>query len=128
MLAPELMVRLNERGHAVVALRFHVGELDLAPRPPERRATRKVPPPAPLGPELGAVVAAVGDDELRKTIEAAARANLAWQTSLVVPTEGPPTSRAPRGAGTRTAPPGRSEEDSDEASPRSSADARDRRR
>ena len=84
MLTSELLARLKLRGFAVIALRFRVAPLDTVGRPPERRATRKVPPPASLEPELRALVANVADTELRAAIEQAARANLAWQSHIKV--------------------------------------------
>lgn len=126
LLSTELLTRLKLRGFAVNALRFRVGPLDLNERPPERRATRKVPAPAPLAPELATLVAEVPDDGLRAAIEQAARANLAWQRHLVTreeraaPTSRPQGARGPRAAGTESARPGRSAEDSGGASPRSS--------
>jgi hypothetical protein len=142
MLAPELVLRLKQRGFAVDQLRFRVGPLDHVDRPPERRAYRKVPPPAELGPELRAEVAKIADDGLRGAIEQAARANLAWQ-DFVQPekdrkkhsagaepatTAAPRGARGPRDAGTGSAPPDRSAAGSDEASPRSSGGGRDRPR
>ena len=91
MLAPELAARLRALGFAVQSLRFRVGALDQVERPPERRAYRRVPPPAPLSPELRADVARVADDGLRAVIEAAARANLAWKEDV-----GAPGTRKPR--------------------------------
>ncbi len=79
MLAPELVARLRIRGYAVDQLRFRVGPLDMPDRPPERRATRKVPPPVALSLELKASIAKVADPELRAVIAGAASANLAWQ-------------------------------------------------
>jgi hypothetical protein len=136
MLAPELVSRLRNRGFAVDQLRFRVGPLDLPERPPERRMTRKVPAPVPLGPELRARIAEVGDPELRAVIERAASANLAWQ-DFVSPASGAPMSararqaaeaariseaprgaRVPRDAGTESAPRGRNAEGSGAASPR----------
>lgn len=130
MLAPELTLRLKQRGFAIDSLRFRVGALDPIDRPPERRAYRKVPPPAPLGPELSELVGKIEDEELRDAIQQAARANLAWQ-EFVAPassSEGPRGARDPRGAGRGSAPLDRSEEGSDAASSRSSGVDRDRRR
>jgi hypothetical protein len=87
MLAPELVARLKARGIAVESLRFRVGPLDREERPPERRVYRKVPPPAQLAPDLRREVARVADDGLRAAIEAAARANLAWQEDVGVDDE-----------------------------------------
>lgn len=82
MLAPELLARLRVRGFSIDSLRFRTGPLDLPDRPPERRIARKVPTPAVLEPELRSVVERVPDDDLRRTIEQAARANLAWQKNI----------------------------------------------
>lgn len=128
MLAPELILRLKQRGFAIEHLKFRVGPLDHVDRPPERRAFRKVPPPAPLEPELQREVAKIADDGLRASIEAAARANLAWQKFVDPANEAQRAARGPRDAGRETAPRDRSEEGSGEASPRSSGAARDRRR
>lgn len=139
MLAPEIVARLRVRGYAVDSLRFRIGQLDTPDRPPERRAYRKVPPPAPLGAELRASIAEVPDDALRAVIERAASANLAWQSYVATspPTEaagagatsaGRRGARDPRGAGTGSAPPGRSEADSGAASRRTREDDSNRRR
>ena len=104
MLAPELIARLKQRGFPVEQLRFKVGALDQNERPPERRTFRKVPPPKALAPELRAEVAQVKDAGLRAVIEAAARANLAWQEFVGDQTSAketgressPPRSRRPR--------------------------------
>lgn len=128
MLAPELIVRLKQRGFAVEQLRFRVGALDQNERPPERRAFRKVPPPKPLAPELRADVARVADAGLRRVIEAAASANLAWQEFVAAPTEAPRGARDPRAAGTRSARPDHNAAGSDAASPRTSGGGGDRRR
>ena len=146
MLAPELVARLRVRGHGVDQLRFRVGPLDMPERPPERRATRIVPPPVALGVELRATIALVPDDELRAVIERAASANLAWQ-DFVAPVSGAPPSaaaranasaarvseaprgaRVPRDAGTGSAPRDRSGGGSGGASPRSRAGDSSRRR
>lgn len=131
MLAPELVARLRLHGVLVTSLRFRTGPLDLPERPPERRATRKVPPPAKLDAPLRAVVDAVVDDELRKSIEQAARANLAWQAHVTRPERvsgGPPGARGPRDAGRESARPVHRSEASAEASPDSRGGAGDRRR
>lgn len=134
MLAPELVARLRLHGVDVESLRFRTGPLDLPERPPERRATRKVPPPAKLDAPLRAVVDAVVDDELRKSIEQAARANLAWQAHLARPARparvsgAPPGARAPRDAGRESAPPAHRSGASAEASPGSHGGAGGRRR
>ena len=146
MLAPELVARLRAREFAVDQLRFRVGPLDLPDRPPERRTTRKVPPPVALAPELKAPIAQIGDAELRDVISRAASANLAWQ-DFVAPASGAPKSksaqdsanaarvseaprgaRVPRDAGTGSAPRGRTEGASGAASPRTRGDDSGRRR
>lgn len=91
MLAPELVARLRVRGYAVDQLRFRVGPLDMPDRPPERRTTRKVPPPVPLGADLKASIAEVADPDLRAVIARAASANLAWQ-DFVSPSSGKPNA------------------------------------
>lgn len=129
MLAPEIVARLRVRGFGVDSLRFKVGPLDTPDRPPERRVYRKVPPPAPLAPELAKSIAAVPDDELRALIGRAASANLAWQTFVAEPSTGArPDARGPRDAGRGSAPPGRTAEDSDAASRRTRGAGSDRRR
>ena len=146
MLAPELVARLRVRGHAVDQLRFRVGPLDLPERPPERRATRIVPPPVALGAELRAAIELVPDADLRAVIARAASANLAWQ-DFVAPVSGAPQSpaaraaaeaarvseaprgaRVPRDAGKGTAPRDRSGGGSGGASPRSRGGDSGRRR
>jgi hypothetical protein len=146
MLAPELVARLRVRGFAVDQLRFRVGPLDLPDRPPERRITRKVPPPVALGPELKANIALVPDPDLRAVIERAASANLAWQDFVAPATDAPKSLRAeaaakaarvseaprgarvPRDAGTGSAPRDRNEGASGGASPRTRGDDSGRRR
>lgn len=145
MLAPELVARLRLRGFAVDNLRFRVGPLEILERPPERRVSRKVPPPVPLAPELAQKVQQIEDPELRDIVGAAARANLAWQSYLGAelpkgtpamparaptdaPTAAPPSARGPRGAGTGTAPPGRTGGGSGGASRRSYGGDSGRRR
>lgn len=133
MLAPEIVARLRVRGYAVDSMRFRIGELDTPERPPERRAYRKVPPPAPLGAELRASIAEVSDPALRVVIERAASANLAWQSFVAVSpprplSEAPRGAPTPRGAGTGSAPQGRTVASSDEASRRRREDERGRRR
>ena len=128
MLAPELVLRLKQRGYAVESLRFRVGPLDRTERPPERRAYRKVPPPAPLDPALRASIAEVRDDDLRAILERAAQANLSWQEFVAAPSATPRAAPAPRGAGTRSAPPDRNEGGSGGASPRSPGGDGGRRR
>jgi hypothetical protein len=79
LLSATLLERLRALGVEVKELRFRVGPLDPAPRPLETRATRKVPPPAPIPPELAASLDRIADDELKDAIAAAARSSLAWE-------------------------------------------------
>jgi hypothetical protein len=146
MLAPELVARLRARDYPVDQLRFRVGPLDQPDRPPERRTTRKVPPPVALGAALTADIAGVADADLRDVITRAASANLAWQ-DFVAPVSGAPKSqsaqaaadvarfseaprgaRVPRDAGTGSAPPGRNAEGSGATSPRNRGGDSGRRR
>jgi hypothetical protein len=140
MLAPQIITKLAQpsakgaAGIEVKALRFRVGPLDVIEGIPQARDYRKVPPPAPLAPELQTSLAKVEDEDLRGAIERAARASMAWQMMApkkVRPSEminaGPRGAPAPRDAGRGSAPPGRSAEDSDEASPRSSGGGSGRR-
>lgn len=122
MLAPKILEKLGESlpNLAVKSLRFRVGPLDIVEGVQEKRTYRQIPPPAPLAPELERSLATVEDEELRSLIANAASKNLAWQTAVT----GPGTTGGRRGApglqaaGTRSVPPARSAEDSDEASPR----------
>ncbi|MDF2694439.1 MAG: Zn-ribbon-containing RNA-binding protein [Labilithrix sp.] len=125
MLAPQIIEKLagtapnGAPGIEVKSLRFRVGPLDVIEGIPQRRDYRQIPPPAPLAPDLKSSLARIEDDELRSTIERAARANLAWQTVPArVVSEGPPASRGPRDAGRGSAPPDRTAAGSDGASPR----------
>ncbi len=126
LLGDTLLARLRAGGVPVRELRFRVGPIEPPARPPERRTTRRIPPPAPLEGELADAVARVEDDELRAVITAAASANLAWQahvTGVSGAHEGapvratlgrreeisaaPPAARAPRDAERGSAPPAR---------------------
>jgi hypothetical protein len=124
MLTPELVVKLAERGFAVKSFKFRVGPLDVIEGLTQRREYRRVPPPAALDATLTKSLAAVEDDELRASIERAARANLAWQGASAAPRD----VRGPRDAGTGSAPPDRSAEGSGAASRRSSGGDSGRRR
>src|SRR6185437_1416795 len=69
-----------DRGLDAREIRFRVGALPPIDRPPERRIARTVPAERTVPPELARVLEGVGDPELRRAIESAAAANLAWQT------------------------------------------------
>jgi hypothetical protein len=79
LLETAILERLRASGIEVTRLRFRVGPVEPPARPPERRATRKVPPPTALPPPVVTELAHVQDDELRGIIGRAAGANLAWQ-------------------------------------------------
>ena len=101
LLAAPILVRLTARGVHVHALRCRVGPVTARLPTPARRATRAVPPPRPLPAALERALADVPDDELRATIGAAARANLAWQTYVADVASEPGTSA--RTGGSRAA-------------------------
>ncbi len=112
LLAAEVCARLKERGVVARELRFRVGAVPAVERPPERRISRSVPVIREVPDELARVLATVTDPELRQAIESAAAANLAWQTvTRPVPqaplNEAQRAARAPRSAGSESAPPGR---------------------
>lgn len=133
MLAEDVCSRLRERGVEVRRLRFRVGEPLLAERRPEPRISRSVPVVQPLPVELAHTIGAVGDEDLRAAIAGAAAANLAWQT-VVGPlseqaiSEARRAARAPRGAGSETAPPARMSPASRAGAPRTPAGGRGRPR
>lgn len=81
MLAPTLIAKLAERGFDVKSLKFRVGPLDRIEGIRQRKDYRQVPPPAPLPPEMERSLPMIEDEELRSTIERAARSNLAWQSA-----------------------------------------------
>jgi hypothetical protein len=131
LLAPQLVEKLAASGVEVKSLRFRVGPLDVIEGIPQLKQYRRVPPPVPLGAELERSLADVEDEELRGTIERAARANLAWQARPEpsgVPTSAQRGARVPRDAETESARPARSAEGFDEASPRRPGGGSDRRR
>lgn len=78
-LQDSLIARLRNSGIDVKEMRFRVGEIEPPARPPERRGSRAVPPPAPLPRELAVLLSRIEDKELKEAIALAARANLAWQ-------------------------------------------------
>jgi hypothetical protein len=103
LLGDEVCARLRDRGLDAREIRFRVGALPPIDRPPERRIARAVPKQRVLPAELARVLAGVADPELRRAIESAAAANLAWQTVVRPAPQGPLTeaqraARAPRSA------------------------------
>ena len=120
MLAPQIIAKLSPP-YDVKSLRFRVGPLDVIEGIQTIREYRRIPPPAPLGPDLAVSLATIEDADLRAIIEKAARQNLAWQTMP------PPIARLPAApdlpaSGRGTARPGYSEAGSGEASPRRRGD------
>ena len=131
MLAPEILAKLKTPIDGapplvVTSLRFRVGPVDEVEGVKEKRDYRKVPPPAVLAPDLEQALSQVEDDDLRRAIEGAARANLAWYPSRL--NEERLAARGPRAAGGESAPPGRSAAGFGEASPRTRATDSDPRR
>lgn len=105
LLTSEIVERIRAQGVDVERLRFRIRSELKAPAHARKEPTR--PPPRPLPSELAARLQRIGDDELRQAIAEAAGLALtrlhAEQT-----TSKQPSARTPRGAATRTAPPGRS--------------------
>jgi hypothetical protein len=133
MLSDEVCARLRERGLDVTRLRFRVGEAPLAERRPEPRISRAVPPPARLPEDLARTLRGVDDDDLRAAIGRAAAANLAWQSFAAtapehVVSEARRAARAPRAAGSESAPPAQTSPASRGGDPRTPAGARGRPR
>ena len=85
LLAPSLIARLRNAGVEVKEMRFRVGAIEPPARPPERRASRAVPPPAPLPRDITAALQRIEDAELKEAIALAASANLAWQDHTQAP-------------------------------------------
>ncbi len=104
MLSTTLIARLNERRVAVKELRFRVGPIQSALRPPERRVSRAVPAPAPIPADLARELLKIEDDELRRDIANAASRSLAWRAHVTPPasTEAPRAARAPLSAETES--------------------------
>jgi hypothetical protein len=133
LLADEVCGRLRERGIDAHELRFRVGPVAPAERPPERRNARAVPAATALPPELARVLAQVGDADLRAAIARAATSNLAWQLATG-PAESPSVSevqravRAPRCVEAETARPDRMSPVSRAAPPSTRAGGPDRSR
>jgi hypothetical protein len=132
LLAETVCARLRERGIEAQSLRFRVGEPALAARRVEPRLTKTVPTVKALPAELARALVDVDDMDLRASIARAAAANLAWQT-MATPaeanvSEGRRAARAPRDAGSGTAPPDRSSPASRAGGPDTRGGGRDRSR
>ncbi len=135
MLAPQIIKKLAESrpngapGIEVKSLRFRVGPLEVLEGIPQVFTLRRVPPPAPLAPEMERSLETIADDDLRAMIGRAARANLAWQSTLGPSVSAAPRdARDPRAAGRESAPPDRNEAGSAGASRDTPAGDSDRRR
>ena len=99
-----LLDRLRRSGLDAKKVRFKVGRVAAPTREPERQGKlKKVPPSAPLPPQVDRAVAAVDDPELRAAIQLAAQRNLAWQRAHAEINAAPPTSPALPRAGAETA-------------------------
>ena len=84
MLAPQIIAKLCPP-YDVKSLRFRVGPLDVIEGITTVREYRRIPPPAPLGPDLTVSLGRIEDLDLRAIIEKAARQNLAWQAMPPAP-------------------------------------------
>jgi predicted nucleic acid-binding Zn ribbon protein len=104
LLQESLIARLRNAGVEVKELRFRVGEIEPPARPPERRGSRVVPPPAPLPRELAVLLSRIEDKDLKEAIALAARANLAWQQNNDPPPREKPPDDAQRSAAKRSSP------------------------
>jgi hypothetical protein len=132
MLSEVILAKLRARGVVLESLRFRVGPVALPERPPSRDEVRQEPPAVPLPADVRVELSRVEDAELRDAIARAAAKNLGWQLANgrtlqkrddAAPTgaratddragpQPPVTSaqsgvRAPRSAGTGSAPRGR---------------------
>jgi hypothetical protein len=105
MLADSIVSRLRDAGFEVQKLRFRVAPIATAERPPERRTSRKVPPPAPLPKDLGERIATIDDPELRAIMATCASESLAWGAAAADITANNAPSRA-RPPAPATIPPG----------------------
>ena len=123
MLSETILVRLRFMGVKVERLVFRTGKVELPHRPVERRATRQVPPPAPLPSILRRELDGVADEELRESIRDAAARSIAYAANVL-----PRDARDPRAAGTGSAPQARASSADREAAPRNRGGDRGRSR
>jgi hypothetical protein len=110
-LAPAILRRLVSLGYDVESLRFRVGPIEAADRPPKPPRVKASPAARPLPRALAHEIAQVDDPSLRSSIARAATANLAWQDAArgkVVISERP-AARDPRAAESKSAPPDRNQ-------------------
>lgn len=108
LLSEPLLANLARHGVKADKLVFRTGAIDAPTRPPERRQSTKVPPPAELPPDIAESLSHVTDDELRVAMSEAIAQSLATAAWAYVE-EGLSGSqrgaRAPRSVAPRSAPP-----------------------
>lgn len=116
----QIVARLSAAGFAVKELRFRVGAIVTLERPPERRLSQQVPPPAHLEGDVTEALSAIDDSELREAIALAAAQSLGWEEALLAAKKTRPSEER-RGAptlpsvGKGSAPQGRIYRDEGEA-------------
>lgn len=81
LLVDPIKERLQNLGIKVEVLRFRVGPIDRESRIALRRPPKEAPVEARLDEPLAQAIAAVGDDELRKSIATAAKRALGFRRS-----------------------------------------------
>jgi len=135
LLAETICARLRGLNVDASELRFQVGTVAVAQRPPERRSVRIVPssPEIPTG--LAQVIGRIEHASLKDAIARAVAANLAWQSAIAPPTkaesaisEAQRGARAHQSAGPESAPRGRTFPVSGAERPHSREVGRDRSR
>ena len=100
MLGPDIVSRLRAQRIVVSDLRFSVGPVATFHPAVQTRPSKKVPPPAPLPPEMALHLAQVDDPDLSQAIAEAASLHLAWQEHVTAQVSATPrAARAPRDAG-----------------------------
>ncbi len=110
LLSETILARLAEHGITARRITFRTGPIEPPARPPERRGSTKVPPPAPIPRTIQGSLDAVADDELRGALAAAIAQSLATAEHVFLQdrvSESRPAARGPRSAGPESAPPDR---------------------
>jgi hypothetical protein len=79
LLVDPIKERLHDLGIDIESLRFRVGKIDTTSRIALRRPPKAAPPDARLDEPLARAIAAVADDELRKSIARAAKKALGFR-------------------------------------------------
>ena len=78
LLTETILEQLQRRGHAITALRFRVGAVDVAePRGRKHQAPPPEPPPLPLPADVDANIEQIDNDPLKAAIRQAASKSLA---------------------------------------------------